>query len=119
MPISVTAIRQPTALPISVQSAPSTQVVPTSTTMAPGFTASRPWRPGAPAAATRMSARATSAARSRVRLWATVTMGGYLFVGTEVTPSPTILLPSPHSDRNRDARADRRSDGHGHGGSTV
>ena len=48
--------------------------IPTSTTAAPGRTQSAVTRPAIPAAATMMSARRQSPAKSAVRLWASVTV---------------------------------------------
>ena len=52
----------------------SVRLVPTSITVAPGLTISAPTIRGEPTAATRMSAREQTAARSRVREWQTVTV---------------------------------------------
>ncbi len=58
----------------SPTSLPSTRLMPTSITVAPGFSQSPLTISGRPTAATTMSARRTTSGRSRVRLWAMVTV---------------------------------------------
>src|SRR5262249_31676208 len=73
-----TGARYPATLATSSATSPvspaSVRVIPTSTTAAPGLIMSAVISPGRPAAATTMSARDTSAARSRVPVWHSVTV---------------------------------------------
>ena len=68
--------------------------VPTSITVAPGFTISAVDSRGEPTAATRTSARGQTAARSRVREWQTV----------------TVAFSPSSSDGQRPADEDRAAD---------
>src|SRR5690606_6457585 len=88
----------------SPASLPSTRETPTSSTAAPGLTMSGVISPGEPAAATTMSARLTSAARSRVPVWHSVTVAFSLrrvssrpIVRPTVMPRPTTATRAPFS----------------------
>ena len=76
-PATATALSKwtsPTSLVLPDPSARPTRLIPTSTTVAPRFTQSPGIISGRPTAATRISARLQTSPRSRVRLWAMVTV---------------------------------------------
>ena len=92
----------------SPTSLPSTTLMPTSTTTAPGLSIAPVMRPGLPAATTTMSARRTLSARSVVREWQTVTVASSLtsrnaagMPTTAERPMTTASLPSISTPERR------------------
>ncbi len=85
----------------------STRLMPTSITVAPGFTQSPFTISGRPTAATRMSARRQTAGRSRVRLWAMVTV--QLSASSSWAIGLPTMLERPTTTASSPLRSPRRS----------